>query len=66
LVVQWQGCELKESSNFYHLGENDKSSCGKWRSADPEIFSSLMLARDPLPLQNCNLGLAVSPRPQSL
>ena len=23
LVLQWQGCELKESSNFRHLGEND-------------------------------------------
>ena len=39
LVLQWQGCELKESSNFHHLGENDKSSYGKWSSADPEIFS---------------------------
>jgi len=39
LVLQWQGCELKESSNFHHLGENDKPSYGKWRSADPEIFS---------------------------
>jgi len=29
LVLQWQGCELKESSNFRHLGENDKSSYGK-------------------------------------
>jgi len=38
LVLQWQGCELKESSNFHHLGESDKSSYGKW-SADPEIFS---------------------------
>jgi len=28
--------------------------------------SSWMLARDPRPLQNCNLGLAVSPRPPSL
>jgi len=23
---------------FHHLGENDKSSYSKWRSADPEIF----------------------------
>jgi len=39
LVLQWQGCELKESSNYLHLGENDKSNYGKWRSADLEIFS---------------------------
>jgi len=38
LVLQWQGCELKESSSFHHLGENDKSSYGKWRSADLKIF----------------------------
>ena len=39
LVLQWQGCELKEFSSFHHLGENDKSSYEKWKSVDPEIFS---------------------------
>jgi len=32
----------------------------------PVRVSSWMLARDLRPPQNCNLGLAVSPRPQSL
>jgi len=71
LVLQWQGkaVNFKNPPIFATLVKMTSPATESGGVQIPKFsvrVSSWMLARHPSPPQNCNLGLAASPRPQSL